>query len=72
MEHIIVTALIIFAISLVFSMFGRGGGDFYLPVIVTLLNMPFYTAAGVSLFLILIQSVSMVSIYSTRHRLLAS
>jgi len=69
MEHLILTVVIIFAISLVFSMFGRGGGDFYLPVIVTLLSMPFYTAAGVSLFLILIQSISMVFIYSTRHRL---
>lgn len=70
MEHVIATVVIIFVISFVFSMFGRGGGDFYLPVIVTLLNMPFYTAAGVSLFLILIQSISMVSVYSTKHRLL--
>ncbi|HHE41379.1 MAG TPA: sulfite exporter TauE/SafE family protein [Dehalococcoidia bacterium] len=70
MEHLILTAVIIFCISLVFSMFGRGGGDFYLPVIITLLGVPFYTAAGSSLFLILIQSISMVFIYSTRHRLL--
>jgi len=70
MEHVIVTALIIFTISLAFSMFGRGGGDFYLPVIVTLLDMTFYTAAGVSLFLILVQSISMVTVYSAKHRLL--
>ena len=51
-------------------MFGRGGGDFYLPAIISLLSISFYTAASVSLFLILIQSISMVSVYSLRNRLL--
>ncbi len=70
MDHLIITALTIFSISLLFSMFGRGGGDFYLPVIVSLISIPFYTAAGVCLFLILIQSISMVYVYSARNRLL--
>jgi len=70
MIEIIITALIIFTISLVFSMFGKGGGELYLPVIITLLGIPFYTAAGVSLFLILLQSLSMIFVYSRKHRLI--
>ena len=70
MIEIIVTAALIFIISLVFSMFGKGGGELYLPVILTLLSIPFYVAAGVSLFLILLQSVSMIFVYSQKHKLI--
>jgi len=70
MEHLIITAIIILVISLVFSMFGRGGGEFYLPTVVTFLGIPFYTAAGVSLFLIFLQGASMVFVYSARNKLL--
>jgi len=69
MIEVIITAITIFIISLVFSMFGKGGGELYLPVILTLLSIPFYVAAGVSLFLILLQSISMIFIYSYKHKL---
>ncbi len=70
MEGLIITAIVLLCVSLVFSMFGKGGGEFYLPVIITILNIPFYTAAGVSLFLIFLQSISMVFVYSARNKLL--
>jgi len=60
MIEIIITAIAIFTISLIFSMFGKGGGELYLPVMLTILNIAFYTAAGISLFLIFLQSISMI------------
>jgi len=70
MIEIIITAIAIFAISLIFSMFGKGGGELYLPVMLTILNIAFYTAAGISLFLIFLQSISMIFVYSTKHKLI--
>ena len=69
MFEIAVTAALVFIISLIFSMFGKGGGELYLPVMLTLLNIAFYTAAGVSLFLIFLQSISMIFVYSHKHKL---
>jgi len=69
MEPVIVTFVAIFALSLFFSMFGRGGGEFYLPTMISLLTIPFYKAAGVNLFLIFIQGLSMVLVYSLRNKL---
>jgi len=68
--HLILTVCIIFSISLVFSMFGKGGGEFYLPTIISILGIPFYTAAGTSVFLILMQSISMMLVYHLRNKLI--
>ena len=68
MLAIIITAIAIFAISTLFSMFGRGGGEFYLPTMLTLLSIPYYTAAGVTQFLIMLQGLSMVPVYSAKHK----
>ena len=70
MNHLIITTLIIFFISLTFSMFGKGGGEFYLPTLITLIGIPFYTAAGVSVFLIFLQSISMVLVYHMKNKLI--
>jgi len=70
MIGIIITVIAIFVISLVFSMFGKGGGELYLPVMLTVLNITFYAAAGISLFLIFLQSISMIFVYSTKHKLI--
>ena len=70
MIETLVAVILIFIISLIFSMFGKGGGELYLPMMITLLNITFYTAAGVSLFLIFLQSISMVFVYSQKHKLL--
>ena len=69
MIEIVVTITLVFIISLIFSMFGKGGGELYLPVMLTLLNIVFYIAAGVSLFIIFLQSISMVLIYSQKLKL---
>lgn len=68
MFTVFLTAILIFIVSLIFSMFGRGGGEFYLPIIITLLSISYYTAAGITQFLIMIQGLSMVIIYWKKHR----
>ncbi len=70
MEHTLITIIVIFSISLMFSMFGKGGGEFYLPTLISLAGLPFYTSAGISVFLIFLQSISMVFIYHLRNRLI--
>ncbi len=65
-----IVLLCIFITSFIFSMFGRGGGDFYLPIILTFLPINYYTAAGISLFLIVVQGLSMTLIYHKKHRLI--
>lgn len=69
MEQLIITFIVLLALSLIFSMFGRGGGEFYLPTMISLLAIPFYNAAGVNLFLIFIQGLSMVLVYSLKNKL---
>lgn len=69
MIGLVATVVLVFIISLVFSMFGKGGGELYLPVMLTLLDITFYVAAGVSMFIIFIQSISMIFIYSKKHKL---
>ena len=69
MNQVIITTAIIFFISTVFSMFGKGGGEFYLPTLISLLGIPFYTAAGISVFLIFLQSLSMVFVYHLKNKL---
>ena len=32
----------LFAIAFVFSMFGRGGGEFILPLLITVVSAPFF------------------------------
>ena len=57
-------------ISLLFSIFGRGGGEFKLPFFVTFLTMlPFFDLATISLFGILLQGITMLAIYGGRHKL---
>jgi len=62
-------AIGIFLTSLVFSMFGRGGGEFYLLFIISLLPIDYYTGAGITLFLIMLQGISMIAVYHAKHRL---
>ncbi len=60
--------ILIFSLSTLFSMFGKGGGEFYLPIITTFLSVKFYTAAGISQFMIAVQGLSMMSVYSSRNK----
>ena len=70
MSHLIIVSVFILLISTIFSIFGKGGGELYLPVMISLLPIAIHQAAGVSLFIIFIQSLSMVAIYHKKHRLI--
>ena len=70
MINLISTVIIVFSISLIFSIFGKGGGEFYLPVLVTFLNIPYFTASATTVFLIFLQSISMITIFHFKNRLI--
>jgi len=55
--------LIIFFTGLVFSMFGQGGGAFYVPIMVAF-GLPFHEAASTSLFILMATSVSATLVYA--------
>lgn len=59
----------IFAISWLFSIFGRGGGEFKLPLLMSIVALPFTDIKIVSVFLILTQGVVMMIVYSGKHKL---
>ncbi len=70
MIQLIVAILLIFLISTFFSMFGKGGGELYLPVLLTVMEMSYFQAATLSLLMITLQGISMIPIYSRKHGLL--
>ncbi len=70
MHQFLMTAILIFLISLVFSMFGKGGGELYIPILMTLLGFSYYRAASLGLLLITLQGLSMVIVYHGKHKLL--
>lgn len=59
----------LFLIGFVFSMFGRGGGEFILPFLISIVSLPFFDLATISLFLILSQATMMLIIYGAEHKL---
>jgi hypothetical protein len=74
MDYISTTQLVlafvgIFAISWVFSIFGRGGGEFKLPLLISIVALPFTDIKIISVFLILVQGVVMMLVYSGKHKL---
>ncbi len=70
MLQLMIIATLVFVVSLLFSMFGKGGGELYVPILVTLLGLNYYRAASLSLLLITLQGFSMVTIYHRKHKLL--
>lgn len=58
---------IIFAVSIIFSMLGQGGGTLYTPVQVWF-GVNFHTAATTSLFLIMVTSLSATLVFRKAHR----
>lgn len=59
----------LFCIAFVFSMFGKGGGEFILPLLISVLSLPFFSLATISLFLIFSQGLVMLMVYSGKHKL---
>ncbi|MBW1691955.1 MAG: sulfite exporter TauE/SafE family protein [Deltaproteobacteria bacterium] len=50
-------------------MFGRGGGEFILPFLISIVALPFFDIATISLFLIFSQAVIMLCVYGAKHKL---
>jgi hypothetical protein len=50
-------------------MFGRGGGEFILPFLISIVALPFFDLATISLFLIFSQAVIMLIVYGAKHKL---
>jgi uncharacterized membrane protein YfcA len=59
----------LFCIAFVFSMFGRGGGEFILPLLISVLTLPYFDLATISLFLIFSQGLVMLIVYGGKHKL---
>ncbi len=55
-------AAIIFAVGLVFAMFGQGGGSLFVPIMVAF-AIPFHRAATASLFILMATSLSAALVY---------
>ena len=55
--------VIIFLVALVFSMFGQGGGAFFVPIMVAF-AIPFHDAASTSLFILMATSISATVVYA--------
>jgi uncharacterized protein len=66
---LVIILIAMFGISLVFSMLGRGGGEFKLPVLIAFLSIPYFDLATISLFTIFFQAAAMVLIYGYKHKL---
>jgi uncharacterized membrane protein YfcA len=59
----------LFVIEFVFSMFCRGGGEFIVPFLISVVALPYFNVATISLFLILSQATMMLIIYGAKHKL---
>lgn len=62
-----ILAILVFAVSVVFSMLGQGGGVLYTPIQVVA-GVPFHTAATTSLFLIMATSLSSTLVFRKARR----
>ncbi len=61
-EQIILLCAVFFIVSVIFMMFGQGGGAVYVPILLTF-GMPLYSSAATSQFLIIAATVSAVLVY---------
>ena len=59
--------LVIFSVAVVLSIFGKGGGEFYVPLLLTL-GLPFQSAAGASLLCLIFSGTAMIIVYHTRTK----
>ena len=62
LSTIIILFIIIFLVGLIFSMFGQGGGSFFVPIMVAF-AIPFHDAASTSLFVLMATSLSAAWVY---------
>jgi uncharacterized protein len=69
MTSVAIMMVAMFFISGLFSMLGRGGGEFYVPVLISFLAIPYFDIATVSLFALFCQACAMLLIYGHKHKL---
>jgi len=62
-DTLIILFFVFLVISAIFSMFGQGGGAFYVPMLLAL-SVPMYTAATTSQVLIMVVSVSSILVFA--------
>ncbi len=60
--NIYVLGIIFFLITTILSMFGKGGGEFFVPIFLTA-GIPFAQAATTSLFLLIVSGSTMMLVY---------
>jgi len=63
---IIMLGIVFFLIATVVSMFGKGGGDFYVPLMVTF-GMGFQESASISLFVLMSCGIMMTAVYRKKN-----
>ncbi len=57
--------IILFFIALILSMFGKGGGEFFVPIFLTA-GIDFHTAATTSLFILMVSGIIMTVVYNKK------
>ncbi len=60
--NLYILGLLLFVIALVLSMFGKGGGEFYVPILLTV-GIGFNEAATTSLFILMVSGTTMMLVY---------
>jgi uncharacterized membrane protein YfcA len=63
----ILAAVVIFSVASILSMFGKGGGEFYVPLLLTL-SIPFQKAASASLLCLVFSGATMTVVYHRRMK----
>jgi uncharacterized membrane protein YfcA len=62
-EVVILLFFVFLVVSTLFSMLGRGGGAFYVPLLLAV-SVPFYVAAATSQVLIMVVSLSSMLVFA--------
>lgn len=58
----VLLGILFYGIAFVLSMLGKGGGEFYVPILITL-GIPYQQAAGTSLFILMVSGLLMMIVY---------
>ena len=62
MVNLLILGIILFVIAFVLSMLGKGGGEFYVPIFITV-GIAFQRAAATSLFILMVSGLTMMAVY---------
>ena len=65
---IMIISLVIFGLTSILSLFGKGGGEFFVPILLAF-SVPFNQASTASLFILLFSGMSMTYVYH-KHKMI--